>query len=87
MYGFYDECLRKYGSLNVWRYCTEIFDYFSLAAKIENTIFCVHGGLSPSIKTLDDVIEYIFKKTFSRFALIFKLFGIYILFIYLDKGN
>lgn len=54
-YGFYDECLRKYGSLNVWRYCTEIFDFLSLAAVIEEKIFCVHGGLSPNISTIDEV--------------------------------
>ena len=55
VYGFYDECLRKYGSVNVWRYCTEIFDYLSLSAIIEEKIFCVHGGLSPSIQTLDQI--------------------------------
>ena len=55
VYGFYDECLRKYGSVNVWRYCTDIFDYLSLSAVISNSIFAVHGGLSPTINTLDQI--------------------------------
>ncbi|GMJ15981.1 PROTEIN PHOSPHATASE X -2, PP4 catalytic (PP4c) subunit 2, protein phosphatase X 2 [Hibiscus trionum] len=55
VYGFYDECFRKYGSVNVWRYCTDIFDYLSLSALIENKLFGVHGGLSPLIATLDQI--------------------------------
>jgi Calcineurin-like phosphoesterase len=52
-YGFYDECLRKYGNANVWKVFTELFDYLPLTAVVENQIFCLHGGLSPSIDTLD----------------------------------
>jgi serine/threonine-protein phosphatase 2A catalytic subunit len=55
VYGFYDECLRKYSSPNVWKAFVSAFDYLPLTALIENQIFCQHGGLSPTIDTLDNV--------------------------------
>ncbi|KAI6649763.1 Serine/threonine-protein phosphatase 2A catalytic subunit beta isoform [Oopsacas minuta] len=55
VYGFYDECLRKYGNPNVWKYFTDLFDYLPLTALVEGQIFCLHGGLSPSIDTLDHI--------------------------------
>jgi serine/threonine-protein phosphatase 4 catalytic subunit len=42
VYGFYDECKRKYGSVNVWRYCTEVFDYLSLSAIVDGKV-CTHA--------------------------------------------
>ncbi len=54
-YGFYDECQKKYGNINVWRMCTDIFDLFQLCAVIESKIFCVHGGLSPLLNFIDDI--------------------------------
>jgi len=55
VYGFYDECLRKFCSVNVWRYCTEIFDYLSLSAVVGGSLFAVHGGLSPTVHSLDEI--------------------------------
>jgi serine/threonine-protein phosphatase 6 catalytic subunit len=55
VYGFYDECTRKYGNANAWRYCTEVFDFLTLSAVIDNKVLCVHGGLSPDLRTLDQI--------------------------------
>lgn len=54
-YGFYTECVRKYGSSSVWTYFTDMFDYLTLSVVIEDRIFCVHGGLSPTIHSIDQI--------------------------------
>ncbi|TFK53556.1 Metallo-dependent phosphatase [Heliocybe sulcata] len=54
-YGFYTECVRKYGSSHVWTYFTDMFDFLTLSVVIDDRIFCVHGGLSPSIHSIDQI--------------------------------
>jgi serine/threonine-protein phosphatase 2A catalytic subunit len=46
VYGFYDECLRKYGDASVWKLFTDCFDYLPLSACVDNSFFCMHGGVS-----------------------------------------
>ena len=41
--------IQMYGNI------TDLFDYLPLTAVVENQIFCLHGGLSPSIETLDNI--------------------------------
>jgi diadenosine tetraphosphatase ApaH/serine/threonine PP2A family protein phosphatase len=55
VYGFYDECFQKYGSASVWKHFTDLFDYLPITAVVESKVFCLHGGLSPSIDTLDNI--------------------------------
>eukprot|EP00164_Ancoracysta_twista_P002976 GFYU01003965.1.p1 GENE.GFYU01003965.1~~GFYU01003965.1.p1 ORF type:complete len:306 (+),score=66.12 GFYU01003965.1:168-1085(+) len=55
VYGFYDEIQRKYGNANPWKYFSDVFDYLGLAAIIDGRVLCVHGGLSPDIRTIDQV--------------------------------
>ena len=54
-YGFYAECARKYPDSNVWQYFTDMFDFLTLSVVIDDEIFCVHGGLSPSVHYIDQI--------------------------------
>ncbi len=55
VYGFYDECQRKYGNAEIWKCFTDLFDYLPIAAIVDNKIFCLHGGLSPEIDSIDEI--------------------------------
>ena len=55
LYGFYDECINYYGHAGLWRICNEVFDLLPIGVLVANRIFCIHGGLSPMIKLIDQI--------------------------------
>jgi len=57
-YGFYEEIVNAYGHAGLWKKSNEIFDLLPIAAIAGDRIFCVHGGLSPSIKLLETIPLY-----------------------------
>ncbi|ESQ38382.1 hypothetical protein EUTSA_v10028803mg [Eutrema salsugineum] len=54
VYGFYDECKRRY-NVRLWKSFTDCFNCLPVAALIDDKILCMHGGLSPDLKSLDDI--------------------------------
>ena len=54
IYGFYDECKRRY-SIRLWRVFSDVFNCLPVAALVDEKIFCMHGGLSPELKNLDQI--------------------------------
>lgn len=54
IYGFYDECKRRY-SIRLWRTFSDVFNCLPVAALIDEKIFCMHGGLSPELKNLEQI--------------------------------
>ncbi|KAK8682194.1 hypothetical protein V6N13_054588 [Hibiscus sabdariffa] len=54
VYGFYDECKRRF-NIRLWKVFTDCFNCLPVAALIEGRIFCMHGGLSPELRNLDQI--------------------------------
>jgi serine/threonine-protein phosphatase PP1 catalytic subunit len=56
IYGFYDECKRRY-SVKLWKTFTDCFNCLPVAAIVADKIFCCHGGLSPDLQEMKQIDE------------------------------
>jgi len=54
IYGFYDECKRRY-SIRLWKTFTDCFNCLPVSAVIEDKMICMHGGLSPELSQLEQI--------------------------------
>uniref|UniRef100_A0A183J6F4 Serine/threonine-protein phosphatase n=1 Tax=Soboliphyme baturini TaxID=241478 RepID=A0A183J6F4_9BILA len=54
IYGFYDECKRRY-NVKLWKIFTDCFNCLPVAAIIDEKIFCCHGGLSPDLQKMEQI--------------------------------
>lgn len=54
VYGFYDECKRRC-NIKTWKIFIDTFNTLPIAAIVANKIFCVHGGLSPTLHSMDEI--------------------------------
>lgn len=54
IYGFYDECKRRY-SIKLWRAFCDVFNCLPAACLVDDKILCMHGGLSPDFENLDSI--------------------------------
>jgi len=54
IYGFYDECKRRY-NIKLWKTFTDCFNCMPVAAVIADKIFCCHGGLSPDLQSMEQI--------------------------------
>ncbi|CDR39442.1 CYFA0S03e03400g1_1 [Cyberlindnera fabianii] len=54
VYGFYDECKRRC-NIKTWKIFIDTFNTLPLAAIVAGKIFCVHGGLSPVLNSMDEI--------------------------------
>eukprot|EP00439_Symbiodinium_sp_Y106_P008349 s1060_g1.t1 len=56
IYGFYDECHRRYG-LKLWKRFGDAFQYMPVCALVDERIVCMHGGLSPDLTSFQQILN------------------------------
>lgn len=58
IYGFYDECKRKY-NIKLWKTFSDVFNVMPVCALIDEKILCMHGGISPQLENLEQVLKLV----------------------------
>ena len=54
IYGFYDECRRRF-SVKIWKAFCNTFNCLPCTAVIDDKIICMHGGLSPELSQMEQI--------------------------------
>ena len=54
VYGFYDECRRRY-NLKIYKLFSDCFNWLPISAIVDDKILCMHGGISPDLNSLDKI--------------------------------
>ena len=54
VYGFYDECRRRY-NIKTYKLFSDCFNWLPISAIVDDKILCMHGGISPDLTSLDRI--------------------------------
>lgn len=57
VYGFFEECNRRYQSTRLWLQFQDTFASLPFTGLVAGKILCMHGGLSPKLKKLNQLRE------------------------------
>uniref|UniRef100_A0AC34F1F1 Serine/threonine-protein phosphatase n=1 Tax=Panagrolaimus sp. ES5 TaxID=591445 RepID=A0AC34F1F1_9BILA len=53
VYGFFEECNRRYQSVRLWQAFQDVFNTMPFCGLVGQKILCMHGGLSPQLKSIE----------------------------------
>lgn len=53
-YGFFNDCKEQF-DVELWKHFIRVFNVLPIAAVVSGKIFCVHGGISPEMTSIEQV--------------------------------